>query len=74
MEALLTGKNAQKLDAASVFSVSDIPDVKVCVAYTFALTGRDAEAAHLADELAKQRPQDTWCQAMFIPAIAHKSS
>ena len=40
MEALLTGKNAQKLDAGSVFSVSDIPDVKFCVAYTFALTGR----------------------------------
>ena len=69
VEALLTGKNAQRLDAASVFSVSDIPDVKFCVAYTFALTGRDAEAAHLADELAKRRPQDTWCQAMFIPAI-----
>jgi eukaryotic-like serine/threonine-protein kinase len=69
MEALLTGKNTQKLDAGSVFSVSDIPDVKFCVAYTFALTGRDVEAAHLADEIAKQRPQDTWCQAMFIPAI-----
>jgi tetratricopeptide (TPR) repeat protein/predicted Ser/Thr protein kinase len=69
MEALLTGKNTQKLDAGSVFSVSDIPDVKFCVAYTFALTGRDVEAAHLADEIAKQRPQDTWYQAMFIPAI-----
>jgi serine/threonine protein kinase/tetratricopeptide (TPR) repeat protein len=69
MEALLTGKNTQKLDAGSVFSVSDIPDVKFCVAYTFALTGRDVDAARLADEIAKQRPQDTWYQAMFVPAI-----
>jgi len=69
METLLAGKPTQKLDAASVFAVSDVPDVKLCVALAFAYQGRDPEAAHLADELAQQRPQDTWYQAMFLPAV-----
>jgi eukaryotic-like serine/threonine-protein kinase len=69
MEVLLTGKTRQKFDPASVFAVSNSPDVKSCVAVTLALAGRDAEAARLADELAKDRPLDTWYQAMWIPAI-----
>jgi len=69
MEVLLTGKTRQKFDPASVFAVSNSPDVKSCVAITVALAGRDAEAARLADELAKDRPLDTWYQAMWIPAI-----
>jgi serine/threonine protein kinase/tetratricopeptide (TPR) repeat protein len=69
VEVLLTGKSKQRFDPAQVFAVSNSPDVKGCVALTLALGGRDSEASHLADELLKERPQDTWYRAMFIPAI-----
>ncbi len=69
VEAMLTGKNKQKFDPSSILALSNSPDVKSCVAFTLALAGRDSEAARLADELAKERAQDTWFRAMFIPAI-----
>ena len=69
VEALLTGKNKQKFDPSSILAVSNSPDVKSCVAITLALAGRDSEAVRVADELAKERAQDTWFRAMFIPAI-----
>jgi len=69
MELLVSGKPQQKFDPQKVFAVSKSADVKSWVALTLALAGRDAEAAHLADELAKERPQDTWYRASYIPAI-----
>src|SRR5260221_703889 len=60
MELLVSGKPQQKFEPQTVFAVSKSPDVRSCVAITLALAGRDTEAARLADELAKERPQDTW--------------
>ena len=68
-ELLLTGKNRQKFDTAAVFSVSDVPDGKLLVAYILAYSGHDAEAARLADEVAKAHPQNEWFNAMFIPLV-----
>src|SRR5882762_9705058 len=69
MELLVSGKPRRKFEPQTVFAVSKSPDVRSCVAITLALAGRDTEAARLADELAKERPQDTWYRAVYIPAI-----
>jgi serine/threonine protein kinase/tetratricopeptide (TPR) repeat protein len=67
--ALIGDKSRQKLDPSAALSVSKASDVKACVAYVLALTGRDAEAGRLADELSRERPRDTWFQAMWVPAL-----
>lgn len=67
--ALIGDKSGRKLDQRAAFSVSQATEVKVCVAMTLALTNGDGEAGRLADELSRQRPDDTWLQAMWIPAI-----
>ena len=69
LPALLGDKSGPKLDPAAVLATSKSPEIKSCIAYVLALSGRDAEAAKLADELSRERPTDTWYQAMWVPTI-----
>jgi len=69
LPALLGDKSGPKIDPAAVLTISKSPNVKACIADALALSGRDAEAVKLADELAHERPNDTWFQTMWIPAV-----
>jgi predicted Zn-dependent protease len=68
LSALVGGKNQQKIDPGSALGISQSPNVASCVAYTYALTGNDSAALRLVDELSHKRPQDTWFQALYLPA------
>jgi eukaryotic-like serine/threonine-protein kinase len=56
-------------DSAGPLSLSQSPGVVALVAWTLALSGNESVALRLADDLSRKRPQDTWFQALDIPAI-----
>jgi ATP/maltotriose-dependent transcriptional regulator MalT len=69
MGLLVGKKGGEKFDPARPLSISKGPDVAAVVALTLALSGNDSTALRMADELPRQRPQDTWFQALYVPAI-----
>jgi tetratricopeptide (TPR) repeat protein len=69
MDMLLGIKNRSGFDSSAPLSLSQSPDVVAFVASTLALAGNDTAALRLADELSRKRPQDTWVQALDVPAI-----
>ena len=67
---MLLGKRSRPgFDSAGPLSLSQSPGVVALVAWTLALSGNDSLALRLADDLSRKRPQDTWFQALDIPAI-----
>ncbi len=69
MEMLLGIGSRPGFDSAGPLSLSQSPNVVALVASTLALSGNDSAALRLADDLSRKRPQDTWFQALNIPAI-----
>ncbi|HEY1421944.1 MAG TPA: protein kinase [Candidatus Acidoferrum sp.] len=69
VSALLGSRSREKSDPAAALSILQSPDVTRCVALAYARSGNDSAALKLADELSRKRPQDTWFQALYIPAI-----
>src|SRR5260370_20083050 len=69
LSALVGGKNQQKTDPSAALAISESPDVAVCVANVYAMTGNDSTALRMVDDLSHKRPQDKWYQAMYLPAI-----
>jgi serine/threonine protein kinase/Flp pilus assembly protein TadD len=69
MEMLLGIRSRLGFDSAGPLSLSQSPNVVAFVALTLALSGNDSAALRLADDLSRKRPQDTWFQALNIPAI-----
>jgi len=66
----LTGFRSQAAeDAAAALKTSASPHVKLGAAGVLALTGRDAKAKSLVEEVAKLRPDDTLVQAVGVPVI-----
>jgi serine/threonine protein kinase/tetratricopeptide (TPR) repeat protein len=71
-KAWLTGlvaKGRDKIDPSALLSISQSPNVATCVASVYAINGNDAAALRIVDELSRKRPQDTWFQALYLPAI-----
>jgi Flp pilus assembly protein TadD len=50
-------------------ALSQSPNVALCVANVSAMTGNDSAALRMVDDLSHKRPQDTWFQAFYLPAI-----
>jgi eukaryotic-like serine/threonine-protein kinase len=69
MGVLLGNRSRPGFDPAGPLSLSQSPGVVAYVARTLALSGSDSAALRLADDLSRKRPQDTWIQALDIPAI-----
>jgi predicted Zn-dependent protease len=67
--ALLGGKNHEKADPAAAMAIEPSPGVARCVAVTEAVMGNDAAASRIIDELARNRPKDTWVQSVWAPAV-----
>jgi len=43
--------------------------VALRVVNVYAITGNDSAALRMADDLSHKRPQDTWFQALYLPAV-----
>jgi serine/threonine protein kinase/tetratricopeptide (TPR) repeat protein len=69
LSVLVGGKSREKSDPGAALGISQSPSVAVCVANFYALTGNDSAALRLADDLSRKRPQDTWFQALYLPAV-----
>ncbi|MFI5059071.1 MAG: protein kinase [Candidatus Acidiferrales bacterium] len=69
IEMLLGKRNRPGFDSAGPLSLSQSPGVVAFVAWTLALSGNESAALRLADDLSRKRPQDTWFQALNVPAI-----
>ena len=69
LSALVGDRSRAKIDPQAVFGISQTPNVAVCVANVYAMTGNDSEALRIVDDLSRKRPQDKWFQSMFLPAI-----
>jgi serine/threonine protein kinase/tetratricopeptide (TPR) repeat protein len=69
LSALVGGKNREKIDPGAALGISQSPNVAVCVANVYALTGNDGAALRMVDDLSRKRPQDNWFQSMYLPAI-----
>ena len=69
MGMLLGNRSRPGFDAAGPLSLSQSPGVVAIVASTLALSGNDSAALRLAEDLSRKRPQDTWIQALDVPAI-----
>jgi Flp pilus assembly protein TadD len=66
----LVGEAAQaRQQAAAALKISDGRDTEAAAALSLALTGDSAQAQKLADDLAKQYPEDTVVQFNYLPAI-----
>jgi hypothetical protein len=50
-------------------ALSQSSNVALCVANVSAMTGNDSAALRMVDDLSHKRPQDTWFQAFYLPAI-----
>jgi serine/threonine protein kinase/tetratricopeptide (TPR) repeat protein len=69
MGMLLGNRSRPGFDSAGPLSLSQSPGVVAAVARTLALSGNDSAALRLANDLSRERPQDTWIQALDVPAI-----
>jgi eukaryotic-like serine/threonine-protein kinase len=69
LNVLFGDKNGKRIDGDSVLKISDSPDVKYCVADTYAYSGNDGAALKLAEELLRERPHDTWLQSRNVPTV-----
>ena len=68
-EALMGFRSQAADDAAAALKISTSPYVKLGAAGTFALTGQDAPAQSLAEEVEKLRPEDTMVQDVAVPDV-----
>jgi tetratricopeptide (TPR) repeat protein len=69
LSALVGGKNQQKTDPGAALGISQSPNVAWCVANVYGMTGNESAALRMVDDLSHKRPQDTWFQALYLPAI-----
>ena len=67
--AEIGGKNYQKVDAAAALAIDPSPQIQMCVATVDVVGGNDAIALKITDDLCRKRPQDTWLQSVWAPAI-----
>jgi serine/threonine protein kinase/tetratricopeptide (TPR) repeat protein len=68
-EAHMGERQQATKDADAAMKFSQSPNVKLSVATALALAGEDSRAQALAREVAKSRPQDTFVQALAVPAV-----
>jgi tetratricopeptide (TPR) repeat protein len=68
-EALAGNSARAQQQAKSALALSDSTEVKSLAGLALALAGDSEEAMRLADELAKDHPQDTWLQFNAVPCI-----
>jgi len=69
LSALVGGTSREKIDAGGVLGISQSPDVAICVANVYVLTGNESAAMRMIDDLSHKRPHDTWFQAVYLPAV-----
>ena len=67
--ALIGGKTHPKMDPATALAIEASPEITTCVAEAEAMLGNDAAAAKILEELGRKRPQDTWVQSLWAPAV-----
>jgi len=68
-EAAFLNKGRALDDVAEALKLSQSPNVVLNCAITLAMTGEDARAAKLADDVAQKRPYDTLVQFVEVPLI-----
>jgi tetratricopeptide (TPR) repeat protein/predicted Ser/Thr protein kinase len=68
-EATFQNKARALDDVAQALKLSQSPGVVLGCATTLAMTGEDARAAKLADEVAQKRPFDTLVQFVEVPLV-----
>ncbi|MGA2813483.1 MAG: hypothetical protein ABSG16_18940, partial [Candidatus Acidiferrum sp.] len=70
LEDAEVGRDMQARLCESKAVVSELDrNTKIALALAFARSGRTLEAGRLADQISKQRPEDTLVQHYFIPTI-----
>jgi serine/threonine protein kinase/tetratricopeptide (TPR) repeat protein len=67
--ALLGAKNHPKVDLAPALAIEQSPPIRICVADAEAMRGNDSAALKIIDDMAHKRPQDTWVQSLWAPAV-----
>ena len=67
--ALIAPRNHPKLDLPAALTSGQGQRISACVAEAQAMMGNDAAALKLIDDLARKRPQDTWVQSLWAPAV-----
>jgi tetratricopeptide (TPR) repeat protein len=68
-EATFLNKARALEDVAEALKLSQSPGVVLNCAIALAMTGEDARAAKLADEIAQKRPFDTLAQFVAVPLV-----
>jgi predicted Zn-dependent protease len=66
---MIANNSRSKLDPASALVIAKSPSITFCVADAYAAQGNDSAALKLIDQLSRERPQDTWYQQLFFPAV-----
>jgi serine/threonine protein kinase/tetratricopeptide (TPR) repeat protein len=69
LSTLVGGTSREKIDPGAARAISQSPNVAVCVANVHAMIGNDSGALRMVDDLSHKRPQDTWFQAVYLPAV-----
>ncbi len=70
VEAALGDRMQATRDAAAALSISRGANVALQAAMAYALAGEERKAQELSSEVAKQRPEDTLVQSVWVPLVS----